>query len=357
MKPLEAILAFVIGVLAMSIAPVTADQLTPADVRAIAKEAYIYGFPLVDTYRIQHSYFVDRDNTEFKAPWNPLYNNARVYTPDDTALQTPNSDTPYSYVGADLRAEPLVLTVPEVEAGRYYSLQFIDVYTFNFAYVGSRATGNGGGQLTCWPGRDGRAPSPDGITAVIRCETDFAFILYRTQLFDPADIENVKTVQAGYEVRAALRLPAASGAPPAAASVDFVEPLVAGRGAQLAAVLQHPELRAAVLPRRTLRNGADGAVRTIGIASRRGLDQRPVARELQAAVTAGWPTPGRTSSTTRRPKLDTGKMTSGRGLRDPRLSQEQLPLPHRRGGARHLRQLHGRGDLSRLLRRLAAPSR
>jgi hypothetical protein len=78
------------------------------EARAIAKEAYIYGFPLVDSYRIQYSYFADHDSAEFKAPWNTLSNTARVFTPDDKAIQTPNSDTPYSFVGADLRAEPLV---------------------------------------------------------------------------------------------------------------------------------------------------------------------------------------------------------------------------------------------------------
>jgi hypothetical protein len=38
--------------------------------RAIAKEATIYGFPLVDSYRIQYSYFADRNSPEFKAPRN-----------------------------------------------------------------------------------------------------------------------------------------------------------------------------------------------------------------------------------------------------------------------------------------------
>jgi len=41
--------------------PVTAqDAVSPAEARAIAKEAYIYGFPMVDGYRIQYAYFVDR---------------------------------------------------------------------------------------------------------------------------------------------------------------------------------------------------------------------------------------------------------------------------------------------------------
>jgi hypothetical protein len=200
-----------------------AQSPSPAEARAIAKEATIYGYPLVDSYRIQHSYFVDRGGPEFKAPWNTIFNNARVYTPDDKAIQTPNSDTPYSYIGADLRAEPLVLMVPEVERGRYYSLQFIDMYTFNFAYVGSRATGNGAGNfLLAGPRWNGA--KADDITSVIRCETDFAFVLYRTQLFNPADIENVKTIQAGYKVALLsqfLRNPAAA----AAQTINFIKPL------------------------------------------------------------------------------------------------------------------------------------
>jgi hypothetical protein len=102
------IIAIAIGVLAMVAAPATAQQLTPAEARAIAKEATIYGFPLVDSYRVQYSYFVDHGGDQFKAPWNTLSSTARVFTPNDKAIQTPNSDTPYSFVGADLRAEPLV---------------------------------------------------------------------------------------------------------------------------------------------------------------------------------------------------------------------------------------------------------
>jgi hypothetical protein len=201
----------------------TTATVTPVEARLIAKEACVYGFPLVDNYRIQHSYFVDRVGPEFKAPWNALVNNARVYTPDDRAIQTPNSDTPYSYVGADLRAEPLVLTVPQVENSRYYSLQFIDMYTFNFAYVGSRATGNAEGcYLLAGPSWHGETPA--GVDAVIRCETQFAFVLYRTQLFDPADIENVKRVQAGYKVQPLSQFLGAP-APASPPAVDFVMPL------------------------------------------------------------------------------------------------------------------------------------
>ena len=51
---------------------------------------------------------------------------------------TPNSDTPYSFLWLDLRAEPVVITVLKIESGRYHSGQLIDLRTFNFAYVGTR---------------------------------------------------------------------------------------------------------------------------------------------------------------------------------------------------------------------------
>jgi hypothetical protein len=133
------ILALVISVLSLSSCAQT--NITPEEARVIAKEAYIYGYPMVDSYRIYYSYFVDSKDPEFKAPWNKLRNTPRVYTPDDKTIQTPNSDTPYSALGFDLRTEPIVFTVPVIEMNRYFSVQLIDAYTFNFAYIGSRATG------------------------------------------------------------------------------------------------------------------------------------------------------------------------------------------------------------------------
>ena len=199
-----------------------AADVTPAEARAIAKEAYVYGFPLVDNYRIQYGYFVDSKNPEFKTTWNKIHNVPRVYTPADTAIQTPNSDTPYSFVGMDLRAEPMVLTLPVIEKKRYYSVQLIDAYTFNFAYIGSRATGNDGGSFL-FAGPNWKGTVPKGVKNVIRSETGFVFAVYRTQLFDPADIDDVKKVQAGYK---AQTLSAFLGTPaPKATAIDFIKPL------------------------------------------------------------------------------------------------------------------------------------
>jgi hypothetical protein len=176
-----------------------------------------------DSYRIQYDYFVDVGKPEYKGPWNRIVNTPRVYTPADTAIQTPNSDTPYSFVGMDLRAEPLVLTVPPVEKNRYYSVQLIDAYTFNFDYIGTRTTGNDGGNfLIAGPGWKGEVPK--GVAKVIRSETEFAFALYRTQLFNPDDIDNVKKIQAGYKV-APLSVFLGQAGSAAAPAIDFLKPL------------------------------------------------------------------------------------------------------------------------------------
>jgi hypothetical protein len=197
--------------------------VSPAEARAIAKEAYIYSFPMVDSYRIQYAYFVNRENPEFKAPWNQIRNIPRVFTPEDKAVQTPNSDTPYSMAGLDLRAEPIVLTVPSIEKERYFSVQFIDLYTHNFDYLGSRATGNGGGSfLIAGPGWKGETPK--GVTKVIRSETEIVLAAYRTQLFNPSDLDNVKKVQDGYKVQP-LSAFLGQSAPKAAPVIDFIKPL------------------------------------------------------------------------------------------------------------------------------------
>jgi hypothetical protein len=198
-------------------------KVSPAEARAIAKEAYIYGYPMVDAYRVMYTYFSDTENPEFKASWNQIKNIPRVFTPADKAIVSPNSDTPYSMLGMDLRAEPMVLTVPAIDPKRYYSIQLIDAYTFNFDYIGSRTTGNEAGSfLVAGPGWTGATPK--GIKKVFCSETDLVFAAYRTQLFNPDDIDNVKDVQAGYEAQP-LSAFLGQPAPAARTTKDFMKPL------------------------------------------------------------------------------------------------------------------------------------
>lgn len=289
-----------------------APAISPEEAHAIAKDAYIYGFPLVDSYRIQYSYFVDRSNPEFKAPWNSLHNTARVYTPDDKAIQTPNSDTPYSQLGADLRAEPLVFSVPAVEKERYYSLQFIDMYTFNFAYVGSRATGNDPGAFLLagprWTG-----DKPPGVKALIRCETDFAFVLYRTQLFNAADIENVKKIQAGYRVQTLSQF-SRGPAPTAAPAVSFIEPLGADEQRKSPEFFNILNFILQFCPTHPSERDLMARFARLGVGANKRFDVQSLTPPLREAVQGGMADAWKTFTEFKVSQLDTGKVTSADGF-------------------------------------------
>jgi len=167
---------------------------TPDEARAIAKEAYLYGVPVVEMYKRLYTQAVDKGGANYKAPFNHIGNTAQVFTPKDTAFATPNADTPYSFVWMDLRSEPLVLTLPKIEDNRYYSVQLIDLYTHNLAYLGTRSTGNNGGHYMI-AGPDWKGQQPVDVDRVIYSESTIAYALYRTQLFDEKDLNKVKQIQ------------------------------------------------------------------------------------------------------------------------------------------------------------------
>ncbi|MCA1300573.1 DUF1254 domain-containing protein [Stappia indica] len=183
------------------------------------EEAYLYAFPMLVAYQVMYDYNVDKNSGAYIGPFNQIHNEARVYSPKDTAVSTPNSDTPYSFVQLDLRAEPMVICLPKVDPKRYYDVQLTDMYTFNFGYMGSRTTGSDAGCYMVagpdWPG-----DKPDGIERVFHSETQFAFTIFRTQLFDPSDLPNVKKVQAGYSVTPLSRH-LGKPAPEAPAAIDW----------------------------------------------------------------------------------------------------------------------------------------
>src|SRR5271163_2954512 len=185
----------------------------------IAEEAFIYGLPLVMNYAVFYQYFVDKTSPQYKAPLNTLYNTAEVYTPKDTAVVTPNSDTPYSFIAMDLRAEPFVICNPEIEKSRYFSVQLVDFYTFNYGYMGSRTTGNGA-QCNMVAGPRWNGAKPDGIANVFHSETDFSMAIIRTQLFNAADLANVQKIQAGYRGETLSHFEH-KPAPPAAAEIKW----------------------------------------------------------------------------------------------------------------------------------------
>jgi hypothetical protein len=189
------------------------------EAKAIAEEGFIYGLPIVMNYAVMYEFAVDTKNSQFKAPFNQIKNLAYVATYKDTAVVTPNSDTPYSTLWFDLRAEPMVVSVPAVEKTRYYTVQLIDGNTFNFGYIGSRATGSDAGDYMV-VGPNWQGDTPPGIKKVFQSSTQFAFAAIRTQLLNPDDMPNVVKVQAGYKTQP-LSTYLKQPAPPPAPAIDF----------------------------------------------------------------------------------------------------------------------------------------
>lgn len=278
-------------------------------VRAIAREAYIYGFPMVDSYRIQHAYFVDKANPEYRGAWNVVHNTARVYTPEDRAVQTPNSDTPYSMVGLDLREEPIILTVPRIEKDRYFSVQLIDAYTFNFDYIGSRATGNNGGHFMI-VGPNWRGQKPQDVNKLFRAETELVIALYRTQLFHPADIDNVKKIQAGYLARplsAFLGHPPPQPLPP----IPFTAPLTPAEQKSSLDFFRILNFVLGLCPTSSTEAGLMQRFAQIGVGAGQQFDPAGLSPAFRAAMQEGMADAWAELARFKQTELDTGKVTSG----------------------------------------------
>ncbi len=250
--------------------------------KAIAEEGFVYGLPLVMNYAVMYEFAVDSTSSQFKAPFNQINNQHRVATYLDSAVITPNSDTPYSMLWLDLRAEPMVITVPAVPKPRYYSVQLIDGNTYNDGYIGSRTTGTeAGSYLVAGPGWTGKTPA--GIKKVFTSTTPFMLTLFRTQLFDPADMPNVEKVQAGYSAQplsAFLKQPA----PPAAPKIDFLPATTAGIKANF---YEYLSFALQFVPPTAQDSGIRARLASIGVGPGKTFEFKDLSVEHKAAVLLG----------------------------------------------------------------------
>jgi len=250
-----------------------------AETKAIAEEAFIYGLPIVMNYAVMQEFSVDKNSGQFKAPFNTMYNDAATLTYKDTAVVTPNADTPYSMVWLDLRAEPMVISVPAVPKERYYSVQLIDGNTYNYGYIGTRATGPDAGHYLV-VGPDWKGEKPAGIREVFKSTTPFALTLFRTQLFNADDMPNVIKVQAGYKLQplsAFLNQPA----PPAAPKIDFFPATTQGIKENFYAYL---DAALDFVPVRPENKDIRAKLASIGIGPGKTFDFKELSLEHKAAV-------------------------------------------------------------------------
>lgn len=170
-----------------------------SEAEKIAREAYVFSYPLLMGYQAQF-YTTIPESPGYRGPLNQIAND--TVPADDTRkdVVTMNGDTPYSAFGLDLRAEPIVLSIPEIR-DRYYVFQCIDLFTHNFAFIGTRTTGTEAGDyLFVGPGYKGEIPEGE-FSDVFRSESEFVTIIGRTQLKGKDDLANVLQIQKGYKLQ------------------------------------------------------------------------------------------------------------------------------------------------------------
>jgi hypothetical protein len=176
-------------------------QLTDVE---LATRTYVAGYPLVVSVRTLQ-------RLGGLVGVNRLFWQNDLAGPQSRTIVAPNRDTLYSIAVLDLRAEPMVLTLPDV-TDRYFTYQFLDAWTESFAYVGTRATrGRAGTWVITPPGWDGELPTgADRIEAT----TPQVFLLGRFLVDDQADIANVTAISQQASLRPLSTLIGAPAAPP-----------------------------------------------------------------------------------------------------------------------------------------------
>ena len=162
--------------------------------RSIARDAYTFGYAMVENYRTLYEQAVDAEDPRFTGGFGQYRHYSEPFTPANTDIVTPNNDTPYSWGWFDLRAEPWVITVPAID--RFYILPFHDLYTVYAGYVSSATTGTGPGRyLLAGPSWTGG--TPDGFDGVLAASTHFVGCLGRTAFTD-GDVDGLRRIQHSY---------------------------------------------------------------------------------------------------------------------------------------------------------------
>lgn len=120
--------------------PVHAQELTPDEARAIAEEAYIYGYSLISVEMTRKVMTNVEKPTAKHAPMGQFANLREYPTAAFRDVTAPNADTLYSNAFIDVSKEPWVVSWPDM-GDRYYVWEFYDAWVPVIFDPGSRPTG------------------------------------------------------------------------------------------------------------------------------------------------------------------------------------------------------------------------
>ncbi|HLI07017.1 MAG TPA: DUF1254 domain-containing protein [Ktedonobacteraceae bacterium] len=163
-------------------------------------QAYIYGFPWAFLSQLRWQWAtqpVDPGKTPYAAINHFWHARALM----DATYQTgryPDNDTMFSVAWVNVREEPVILSHPDM-GERYFTFQLASLDSDNFAYVGTRSTGQCAGHYAIvGPGWQGRLP-PD-VQVLQPSRTPTVLIFGRTMVDGPQDLTNVQALQKHYRL-------------------------------------------------------------------------------------------------------------------------------------------------------------
>ena len=158
-----------------------------ADVRLVAREAYVWGWPLVYLHHcrvaLERVPAPGRSGGMPVAPLNRLSMLTDRISPRTARVPCPNQDVIYGFGMFDLAADAVVVQVPDF-GRRFWLYQMGDQRTDSFAEVGSMYGTRPGSYLVVGP--DWRGDVPHGIAGVFRSPTRYAYCLPRVFFTDSA---------------------------------------------------------------------------------------------------------------------------------------------------------------------------
>ena len=155
--------------------------------------SYGYGFPLVIMDVTKDVVSATNRSGEYKTPMNQFGRMRTLVDPDFKDVVRISRNSLWSHAFVDLDKEAFVYSQPDTK-GRYIVMQGLNMWTDDFASIGSRNTGTAAGNfLIVGPNWHGTAPAD--IKQTFHCSTRYAWVLVQLACAGPQDYAAVHEVQ------------------------------------------------------------------------------------------------------------------------------------------------------------------
>jgi len=172
------------------------SNLTPDVARKLAKDAWVFGLPLVMFEKqVDYSTYVTQAEAT-RAPINQFVHYRKFVDASNRSIVGFNVDNLYSLAWIDLKDEPLVLAVPAM-GNRYWIMQIVDAWNGVPAAPGSRTHSGAAPHLFLIAGPDWQGVAPEGME-VLRSPTNLGGVGGRTYCAGDDDYAAVNKLQDQY---------------------------------------------------------------------------------------------------------------------------------------------------------------